>query len=229
MVRWTWLGLLAGLVAVALLLAWADSTVFQPAFPRPPEAARRGGFRPPPVAFFPPLGRGEFTGLGRVGGLYTFWWFLSVGAALVLVTLATLLTVPVRVRRAAERVGPSGLSFMLAAGVAAALLGLAVTELLRTTFVLLSFVPFLWALTGIGIAFGEAALVLAFARWLRARLGPAPPLLAALAGVLVLVDVGLVPVAGWLLLVVVAVVSLGLAVLTRAGSPSGWSLEELNW
>jgi len=46
---------------------------------------------------------------------------------------------------------------------------------------------------------------------------------------LVLIDVGLVPVVGWLFLVVVAVLSLGLAVLTRMGSPAGWSFEELNW
>jgi len=71
--------------------------------------------------------------------------------------------------------------------------------------------------------------VLASGRWLRVRLGPAPPVLAALAGVLVLIDAGLVPVAGWLFLAVIAVISLGLAVLTRVGSPTGWSLDELNW
>jgi hypothetical protein len=230
-VRWGWVALLAGLVAVAVLLAWADSTVFQPMFPRPPEPARRGGFRPPPAILVPGmLGFGrELTGLGRVGGLYTFWWFLTVGVTFVLVTLAMLVALPVRIRRAAERVSSATLPLMLAAGVAGALLGLAVTEMLRITFVLLSFAPFLWVLAGVGVVFGEAALVLAFGRWLRARLGQAPPLLAAVAALLVLVDVGLVPVAGWLLLVVVAVISLGLAVLTRVGSPTGWSLEELNW
>jgi hypothetical protein len=226
--RWGWLWLLGGLVVGALLLAWADSTVFQPAFPRPPEPARRVGLRVPTFAL-PPFGRREFTGLGRVGGLYTFWWFLSLGAGLVLVTLGALLALPVRIRRAAERVGPASLPLMLAAGVAAALLGLAMTFLLRTTFVLLSFVPFLLAAVAFGVVFGEAALVLAFGRWLRARLGPAPPLLAALAGLLALIDVGLVPIAGWLFLVVAAVASLGLAVLTRVGSPAGWSLDELNW
>jgi hypothetical protein len=80
-----------------------------------------------------------------------------------------------------------------------------------------------------GVIFGEAALMLSLGRWLRGRLGPAPPVLAALAGLLALVDVGLVPVLGWLVLAVVAVTSLGLAVLTRGGSPLGWSLDELNW
>lgn len=229
MLRWGWLALVAGLVVIAVLLAWADSTVFQPAFPRPPEPARRGGFRVPIVEVPPPFGPRQFPGFGRVGGLYTFWWFLSVGAAVILVTLAALLALPARIRRAAERVGPASLPLMLAAGVAAALLGLAATVLLRTTFVLLSFVPFLLAVVALGVVFGEAALVLAFGRWLRARLGPAPPLFAVLAGLLVLIDVGLVPVVGWVLLVVVAVISLGLAVLTRMGSAAGWSLDELNW
>lgn len=233
MLRWSWLLLLSGLVAAALLLAWADSTLFRPAFPQPFEPPRRTGLRPPGPPDLPlgPFGFGrlEFRGLGRVGGLYTFWWFLSMGAGLILVTLGALVALPVRIRRAAERVRPAALSLMLAAGVAAALLGLAASVLLRFTFVLLSFVPLLWAVAAFGIVFGEAALVLAFGRWLRSRLGPAPPPVAAVAGLLVLVDVGLVPVAGPLILVVIAVTSLGLAVLTRVGSPAGWSLDELNW
>jgi hypothetical protein len=121
------------------------------------------------------------------------------------------------------------LPVVLAAGVATALLGLAVTVLLQTTFVLLSLVPLVWAVVALSVLLGEAALVLALGRWLRMLIGPAPPLLGALAGLLVLVDVGLVPVVGWLFLVVVAVMSLGLTVLTRMGSPAGWSFEELNW
>ena len=231
MLRWGWVALLAGLVTLAVLLAWADSTLFRPAFPQPFDAPRRTGVRPPAPPDLPlaPFGRLEFRGLGRVGGLYTFWWFLSMGAGLILVALAALLALPGRIRRAARRVRPAALTVMLAAGVAAALLGLAATLLLRVTFVLLSFVPLLWAIVAFGVVFGEAALVLAFGQWLRSRLGPAPPLVAALAGLLVLVDVGLVPVAGWLFLVVVAVTSLGLAVLTRVGSATGWSLDELNW
>jgi hypothetical protein len=223
--------LLGGLVVLAVLLAWANSTVFQPAFPQPFEPPRRPFFRPPETPAFPlsPFGRAEFRGLGRVGGLYTFWWFLSLAAGAILLTLGVLVAFPLRVRRAAQRVSPATLPLMLAAGVATALLGLAVTVLLQVTFVLLSFVPLVWAVIAISVVFGEAALVLAFGRWLRARLGPAPPLLGALAGLLVLVDVGLVPVAGWLFLVLVAVASLGLSVLTRMGSPAGWSFDELNW
>jgi hypothetical protein len=228
--RWGWIVVLAALVTVAVLLAWADSTVFRPAFPQPFEPPRRTGFRPPaaPDLPFAPF-RLEFRGLGRVGGLFTFWWFLSVGAGLIVVTLGLLVALPLRIRRAAERVRPATLPVVLAAGVATALLGLAVTVLLQTTFVLLSLVPLVWAVVALSVFLGEAALVLALGRWLRMLIGPAPPLLGALAGLLVLVDVGLVPVVGWLFLVVVAVMSLGLTVLTRMGSPAGWSFEELNW
>jgi hypothetical protein len=229
-IRWGWIALVAGLVVLAVLLAWADSTVFRPAFPQPFEPPRRTGFRPPAAPDLPlaPL-RLNFRGLGRVGGLFTFWWFLSLGLGLIVVTLGLLAALPLRIRRAAERVQPATLPVMLAAGFATALLGLAVTVLLQVTFVLLSFVPLVWAVVAISVIFGEAALVLAFGRWLRNVIGPAPPLLGALAGLLVLVDLGLVPVLGWLFLVVVAVMSLGLSVLTRMGSPEGWSFEELNW
>jgi len=228
--RWGWIAVLAGLVVLAVLLAWADATVFRPAFPQTFEPPRRTGFRPPvpPGLPFAPF-RLDFRGLGRVGGLFTFWWFLSVGAGVIVVTLGLLAALPLRARRAAERVRPATLPVMLAAGFAAALLGLAVTVLLEVTFVLLSFVPLVWAVVAISVVFGEAAMVLAFGRWLRDLIGPAPPLVGALAGLLVLVDVGLVPVLGWLVLVVVAVMSLGLSVLTRMGSPAGWSFEELNW
>ena len=231
MLRWSWIAVLAGLVVLAVLLAWADATLFRPVFPQPFEPPRRAGFRPPTAPDLPlsPFGRLDFRGFGRVGGLYTFWWFLSLGAGLIVVTLGVLAVLPLRVRRAAERVRPATLPVMLAAGVAAGLLGLAVTLLLQVTFVLLSFVPLVWAVVALSVVFGEAALALACGRWLRGPLGPAPPLVGAVAGMLVLVDIGLIPVVGWLFLVVVAVMSLGLAVLTRMGSPAGWSFEELNW
>lgn len=230
MLRWSWIGVLAGLVVLAVLLAWADSTVFRPAFPAGFEPPRRGGFRPPPTADLPftPF-QLDFRGFGRIGGLFTFWWFLSVGAGLIAATLGVLATAPLRVRRAAQRVRMASLPVMLAAGVATVLLGLALTVLLRVTFVLLALVPVVWGVWAISILFGEAALVLAFGRWLRTPLGPAPPLVGALAALLVLVDLALVPGLGLVFLVVVAVMSLGLAVLTRMGSPSGWSFEELNW
>jgi len=230
--RWGWVGLLTGLVVAALLLAWLDSTLLRPLFPESVPGARRlevvrsQGHGVP----LPPVGRRElvFYGFGPVGGLFTFWWFISAAVGATLVALAVLLAFPGRARRAAERVRVAALPLMFAAGVATLLLGLALTVLLRVGFVLVSIVPFLYGLALLGGVFGVAALALAAGRWLRARLGPAPPLLAALAAILVLLDVSLVPVAGWLVLAAAAVTSLGLAVLTRVGSATGWSLDELN-
>jgi hypothetical protein len=232
-VRWAWPLLIAALVAAGLLLAWADSTVLRGLFPYPfPDVRPRGRFKPPAVDL--PLGaaagpRLVFPGLGPIGGIYTFWWFLSAGAGILLLVLAALVTMPARARRAAERVQPATVSLFAAAGVAAALLVFTISELLRATFILLSVVPFLWAVSLLAIVFGTGALALALGRWLRTRLGAAPALLAALAAAVALVDVALVPVAGWIVLAAVATVGLGVAVVTRLGSRSGWSLEELDW
>lgn len=236
MPRWTWLAAIAALIGIGLLLSWADTTLFRPLFPVPFEPPRRiEQVRPAPLIpdLPPPLEPGRrafaFTGFGPVGGLYTFWWFLSTGAVMILLTLAVLVAIPGRVRRAAERVTPASLSFLFAGGIATALLGLAATALLRLSFVLLSFVVLVWGLALFGAVFGLAALALALGRWMRSRMGPVAPLVAALAGLLVVFDVALVPWLGWLVLAVVAVTALGLAVLTRLGSSSGWGLEELNW
>lgn len=232
--RWGWIGVLTALVLLALLLAWLDSTLLRPLFPQQPmPSPRRVEFRPPEAAFpLAPIGRRgglPFRGLGPAGGLFTFWWFLSIGAGVTLVTLAALLALPGRARRAAERVRLANLPLMFAAGIATLLLGLALTVLLSIGFVLVSVVPIVWGLALAGSLFGLAAMALAAGRWLRARLGPVSPLLAALAALLVLFDASLVPVAGWIVLAVAAVTSLGLSVLTRVGSPVGWSLEDLNF
>jgi hypothetical protein len=118
---------------------------------------------------------------------------------------------------------------MFAAGVAAALLGLAVTVLLRATLVLLSLAPLLWAAAAVGALFGISVLALGLGRRLALWLGTAPALLTALAGLLLFLDAALLPVLGGIVLAVLAVTGLGLAVLTRLGSASGWGLEELNW
>ena len=231
--RWAWPLLISGLVIVGLLLAWADSTAFHDVFPYPfPQVRPRGQFRPPELnipggvlrapRFFSP-------GLGPAGGIYTFWWFLSVGAGLVLLVLGVLVAMPARARRVAERVHPATLSLFLAAGVATVLLVFAVSELMRETFILLSLVPFLWALSLLAILFGAGGLALAFGGWLRTRLGDVHPLIAAFVAALALYDVALVPFAGWIALAAVAVTALGIAVVTRLGSPGGWSLEELDW
>src|SRR5207302_11266401 len=113
-----------------------------------------------------------------------------------------------RARGAKERGAPSSVALWLAAGVANVMLVFAVSALMRESFILLSLVPFLSALSLLAIVFGSGGLALAFGGWLRTRLGDVHPLIAALVAALAMYDVALVPVAGWIALAVVAVTAL---------------------
>jgi hypothetical protein len=234
---WRWVALLAGLLLVAVLLAWADSTLFRSLFPQPFPAPRRGGIRGGVLPALPGgLGPGDearpasvFVGLGPVGGFFTFWWFLATGAGSILLALSVLALVPARARRAAQRLSPAELPWMIVAGIAAILLAVAVTVLMRMTFVLLTLAPVIVAGVAGGVLFGVAVLALAIGRRVGARLGPAPVLIPALAGLLFFFDLALVPVLGWLALLLVAITGLGVAVLTRLGSAVGWGLHDLKW
>lgn len=233
---WRWVALLAGLLLVAVLLAWADSTLFRSLFPQPFPAPRRGGVRGGVLPALPGVvGPGEarpapvFLGLGPVGGFFTFWWFLATGSGVILLALAVLALVPARARRAAQRLSPAELPWMMGAGIAAVLLAVAVVVLMRMTFVLLTLAPAVLAAVATGVLFGAAVLALAVGRRLGAWLGPAPVLIPALAGLLFFFDLALVPVLGWLALLVLAVTGLGVAVLTRLGSAVGWGLHDLKW
>ncbi|MBJ7604249.1 MAG: hypothetical protein JF888_13835 [Candidatus Dormibacteraeota bacterium] len=227
-----WSLMLAVLLGAGLLLAWADATVLNSLFPQPVPTAR--GFQPRAQLPFPPgrhLGadRLEFRGLGSPGSVFSFGWFLATGAVLLLLTLAMLALASRRARLAAERVSPRLVVLLLAAGISATLLILAATELLRATFLLLSLVPIVWAASAVATLFGCAALALAAGRWLRGRLGGGNPWLGVVMAILIGLDAGLVPFAGWLLLLAVGLTGLGLAVVTRLGSAGGWNLEDLNW
>src|SRR5262249_57573686 len=94
----------------------------------------------------PPVGRRElvFYGFGPVGGLFSFWWFVSAAVGATLVALAVLIAFPGRARRAAERVRVAALPLMFAAGIATLLLGLALNVLLCVGFLLLSIFPLLY-------------------------------------------------------------------------------------
>src|SRR5438552_2063518 len=63
----------------------------------------------------------------------------------------------------------------------------------------------------------------------RLRLPTVHPLIAALAGALVVFDLAVIPYAGVFALAAVAMAGLGLAVVTRFGSTSGWSFVDLDW
>lgn len=233
--RLAWPALIAGLVVAGLLLAWADSSIFHAAFPTFPEPPVRGGRGlgqvAPNVDQIPRVRVGpKIAFVLGTRGLFQFGWFVSVALALILLTGLALALFPNRVRVAVERMEvPSALATALTAGVASGLLLAAATFLLRNSFVFLAMVPVVWGLTALCFVFGLSALALALGRRLSRRLGAVHPLVTALAGILIICDAALVPYAGWVLLACVALAGLGLAVVTRFGSDSGWSLEELTW
>lgn len=157
---------------------------------------------------------------------------LSNGAALILIALAVLVVFPNQARNAVQRLErPSGLVIALAAGVATALMVLAALLLLRFTLIFLVLIPVLVAAVVAIAMFGIACIALALGRLLQTRLhfGHAHPLIASLAGALIVFDLAVIPYAGLIALAAVAVAGLGIATLTRFGSASGWSFADLNW
>jgi hypothetical protein len=244
--RWGWPLLVGGLAAVGVLLAVADTALYGPALdpyatfligpaggigisrptPHPPDRFVRTKL-PDRVVFAPPLGK-----LGQFSPVQALRAFLSNGAGLVLVALAVLVLFPNRVRVAVERLeGRHGPEIALAAGVATFALALGAAALLRFTLFFIAVIPAL-LIVALGAAlFGIACLGLAAGRFLqrRMRLGPAHPLLAALAGALLVFDLAVIPYAGAIALALVAIAGLGLAVVTRFGSESGWSFRDLEW
>jgi hypothetical protein len=158
--------------------------------------------------------------------------FLSTGAGLIFIALAALILFPARARVAVERLeGTYGPAIALAAGVATLLLTVAATSLLRFSLVLLAAIPVVLVIALIAALFGIACISLAVGRLLQRRLSlpSTHPLLPALAGALVIFDLAVIPYAGVVAMLAVAIAGLGLAVVTRFGSAGGWSFGDLSW
>lgn len=230
--RRSWLIVLACLVVAGAALAWADAALLHPLLPHP-TGAHIDGFRartdgPPPRGAGPGgFGFGLFL-RGRDG--FGYGWILSTAAVLALAGLVAAVLVPARVRTAVERIeAPGGPVVVLVAGTVAAVLLAAVSLLLRYTFVLVGLTPLVWLTAVAAVIFGLAALGVFAGRRLQSALGAAPPLLVGLVGVLLVVDLALIPLVGWVFAGVAAVAALGLSVVTRFGSPDGWSLDALTW
>jgi hypothetical protein len=117
---------------------------------------------------------------------------------------------------------------LLAGAVTAILVG-ATSLLLRYTFVIVGAAPLLWFGAILALAFGVAGLGVYAGRRLQRLIGRAPALLTCVAGVVLVVDLALIPFAGWLFGALAATAALGVAVVTRFGSADGWSLESLDW
>jgi hypothetical protein len=173
-----------------------------------------------------------FRPRGPISPLQGLRALLSNGAALIFIALAVLVVFPNQARRAVQRLeGSSGPIIAIAAGVATALLVTAALLLLRFTLIFLVLVPFLVAVVVAIALFGIACIALALGRLMqnRLRFGDVHPLVASLAGALLVFDLALIPYAGIVVLAVVTIAGLGIVTLTRFGSASGWSFRDLSW
>ena len=245
--RWGWAILIGGLALVGILLALAD--IAAPAkWPNPlgdalvgPAVVKKGVIAAgPPQAFrYDRTAIGDrfviekpLAGFGPLNPYLALRVFLTNGAGLVLLALAGLILFPGRARNAVERLEAGrGAVIALGAGLVVVLLTVASIGLLRFTLVFLAFVPIVLFGALLAALFGIACISLGIGRLLhrRLRLPNAHPLIAALAGALVMFDLAAIPYAGVLALAAVAMAGLGLAVVTRFGSASGWSFSDLNW
>jgi hypothetical protein len=236
--------ILIGVLAVAgILLALADTSnrlpspiagpiVGQPGFAtlKPAGKPQANRFERSGIEYrfvFEPI-----VGLGPLSPYQALRAFLSNGAGLVLLALAALVLFPLRARAAVERLeARHGAEIALGAGLVMVLLTLAAITLLRFTLLFLAVVPLLLLIALVAALFGIACISLAIGRLLRRRLRlpNVHPLVAALAGALVVFDLAVIPYAGVFALAAVAMAGLGLAVVTRFGSSSGWSFGDLNW
>ena len=248
--RWAWPLLIGVLAAIGILLAIADIAAGAK-WPNPmsdalvgpgmvvktgvPASATPGTqtvrFDRTGVAekftFDSPIG-----GIGPLNPYQAVRAFLSGGAGLVLLALAGLVVFPGRARNAVERLeARHGSEIAVGAGLVMVLLTLAAITLLRFTLLFLAVVPLVLFVALIASLFGMACISLWIGRLLRRRLrlSNAHPLIAALAGALVVFDLAVIPYAGVFAFAAVAMAGLGLAVVTRFGSAGGWSFGDLIW
>jgi len=244
--RWAWPILIGALAAIGVLLALANITLNSP-WLGPLSEAVVG----PTVLASPLKGpvpgsdrfertrsiqgftfRSPFSAVGDVNPLRALRALLSNGAALILIALAVLVVFPDRARSAVQRLEERhGPEIALAAGVATLLLTLAALLLLRFTLVFLVLIPVLIAVAVAVAIFGIACIALSIGRLIQHRLGMGAthPLLASLAGTLVVFDLAVIPYAGLFALAALAIAGLGIAVVTRFGSETGWSFAGLKW
>ena len=173
-----------------------------------------------------------FQPIGPVSPLQALRALLSNGAGLIFIALAVLVVFPSRARSAVSHLeSRNGPAIALAAGVATLLLTMAALLLLRFTLVYLVLIPVLLAFAVAIAIFGIACIALALGRQLerRLKLPRAHPLLISLAGTLMVFDLAVIPYAGVFALAALGVAGLGLAVVTRFGSETGWSFADLRW
>ena len=240
-----WVILIAGLAGLGILLALADISTGKN-WPSPLSQVMVGsapyakaGLSSTQTLRFDRTRVGDrlvfespIIGLGPINPYQALRALLTNGAGLVLLALAALIVFPARARNAVERLEEGhGAEIALGAGLVVVLLTLAAVTLLRFTLLFLALAPVLLLVALLAAMFGIACISLALGRLLHRRLGlpNVHPLIASLAGALVVFDLAVIPYGGVFALAAVAAAGLGLAVVTRFGSSGGWSFVDLDW
>lgn len=243
---WVWPVIIAALAAAGVVLAVANIALNSPGFGPLSEAVVGPTLLATPLNERAPGSdrferarsiqaftfRSPFRPIGAVNPLQGLRALLSNGAALILISLAILVVFPDRARGAVERLeNRHGPEIALIAGVATLLLTLAALLLLRFTLIFLVLIPVLIAVAVAVAVFGIACIALAIGRLMqhRMRLGHTHPLIASLAGALVVFDLAVIPYAGLVAIAALTIAGLGIAVVTRFGSETGWSFADLKW
>ena len=240
--RWGWVILIGGLAVAGILLSLADTST-RLSYPlkgivggQTVVVSSKAG--EPKGMVFDRSRLGDklrfepFIGLGPLSPYDALRVFLSNGAGLVLLALGALVLFPSRARGGVERLESRyGPLIALAAGLVMVLLTAAAITLLRFTLLFLAVVPLVSLVILVAALFGIACISLAVGRLLhrKLQLPDVHPLVAALAGALVVFDLAVIPYAGVFALAAVAMAGLGLAVVTRFGSAGGWSFGDLNF
>jgi len=244
--RWVWPFIIAALAVIGVLLALANLALNSPWLGPLSEAVVGPAVISNPISQRIPGSdrfertrgiqaftfRSPFRPLGPVSPLQGLRALLTNGAALIFVALAILMVFPDRARGAVQRLEDRhGPEIALVAGVATLLLTLAALLLLRFTLIFLVLIPVLIAAAVAVAIFGIACIALAFGRLMQHRLGlgATHPLVASLAGALVVFDLAVIPYAGLFALAALTIGGLGIAVVTRFGSETGWSFAGLKW
>jgi hypothetical protein len=241
--RYSWAILIGALAVAGIILAVADIAADK-RWPNPMAQVIVG---PAPHSKLPPTQTLRFdrtrvgdklvfeaplVGFGPLSPYQAVRAFLTNGAGLVLLALAGLILFPRRARNAVERLEASpGPAIALGAGLLLVLLILGAVTLLRFTLLFLAVVPLVLAVVLVAALFGVGCISLAIGRLLHERLHlpEVHPLIAALAGALVVFDLAVIPYAGVIAFAAIAMAGLGLTVVTRFGSSAGWSFVDLDW
>ena len=242
--RYGWALLIGALAVAGVLLAVADISVDKH-WPNPMSRVMVGPYRSVDQKLTTQTLRFDRTrvgeklvlespilGFGPIDPYQALRAFLTNGAGLVLLALAGLILFPSRARNSVERLESRyGPAIAFGAGMILALLTVAVLTLLRFTLLFLAVVPLVVAVVLVAALFGIGCISLAIGRLIhhRLHLPNVHPLIAALAGALVVFDLAVIPYAGVIAFAAIAMAGLGLAVVTRFGSAGGWSFVDLDW